>query len=202
MDPTIFVFSAREARTLVEDNPISATELVAIVGKRWIKWGMHKEERIPVLITIYCCAQCSASDIHTYTGIPVPGSLFMWWWVVEFVEWWVVKLCYLVSICYVIEYMWPVSLPEGTRQSTVKNILAPGTGTWYVFVVSMAIMSYENCGLNCSPMNQMEHSHVKKWLANKLMFQINQKKVCKNETGTRRTSSQSAMNGIDTMLLE
>ena len=35
-------------------------------------------------------------------------------------------------------------------------------------VVSMAIVSHKNCGLNFSPMNQLEHSsHVKK-LANNI----------------------------------
>ena len=33
--------------------------------------------------------------------------------------------------------------------------------------VSMAIMSHKNFGLDYSPMNQMEHSHVKK-LANEI----------------------------------
>ena len=64
----------------------------------------------------------------------------------------------------------------------------------------MAIMSHENGGHDYSPMNQMEHSHVKK-LANEIDVQINQKKVCINEERTRRTRSQSMMNGIETRLL-
>jgi hypothetical protein len=71
----------------------------------------------------------------------------------------------------------------------------------------MAIMSHDNCGLDYSPMNQMELSHVKKLATYqvtvmRLMFQINQKKVGINEKGTRGTGSQSMMNGVETGLLE
>jgi hypothetical protein len=66
----------------------------------------------------------------------------------------------------------------------------------------MASMSHENCGLDYDPMNQMEHSHHVKKLANEIGVSDHQMKVCINKKGTRRTGSQSMMNGIERRLLE
>ena len=61
----------------------------------------------------------------------------------------------------------------------------------------MAIMSHKDCGLDYSPMNQMVHSHVKK-LANKMDAIVQSEEVLHQQKVTRRTSSQSLMNGIET----
>ena len=53
--------------------------------------------------------------------------------------------------------------------STILELLGHGNEEDVKNIVSMAIMSHKNCGLDYSSMNQMEHSHVKKLvLANEI----------------------------------
>ena len=68
-------------------------------------------------------------------------------------------------------------------------------------IVSMAVMSHENCGLDYSPINQIEHSHVKK-LVNEIDVSDQSEEDLLRQKGTRRSGPQSVMNGIETRFLE
>ena len=65
-------------------------------------------------------------------------------------------------------------------------------------VVSMAIVSHENCGLVYSPMNPKEHSHVKK-LAKKIDVSNQSEEGLHQRKGNAKNRfSKCVMSGIET----
>ena len=86
-------------------------------------------------------------------------------------------------------------------EGTILELLVHGNVDDVKNKVSMAMMNHENCGLDLSPMNQMEHSLLKK-LANEIDVLDQSEECLHQQKGTRRTGSQSVMNGIETMFLE